>query len=114
LFGLSDLTYLSATINSGTGAVGLSMYTDSVESVAHNNWNQFSDSPWDAFAMAEGVTGGLRPFLEALAGDDERRDFERKVLDRYIAAYPRQPGGRLLFPFTRLFFVAYRRDPEVL
>lgn len=51
---------------------------------------------------------GLRPFLEALAGDEERRDFERKLLDRYIAAYARQPDGRVLFPFARLFFVAYR------
>jgi trans-aconitate 2-methyltransferase len=51
---------------------------------------------------------GLRPFLEALANDVERREFERKVLDRYTAAYPRQPDGRVLFPFTRLFFVAYR------
>ena len=34
---------------------------------------------------------GLRPFLEALAGEEERRNFER-----------------MLFPFTRLFFVAYR------
>ena len=51
---------------------------------------------------------GLRPFLEALADDEERRDFERKVLDRYSTAYPRQPDGRVLFPFTRLFFLAYR------
>lgn len=51
---------------------------------------------------------GLRPFLEALAGDEEWRDFERKLLDRYIAAYARQPDGRVLFPFARLFFVAYR------
>jgi trans-aconitate 2-methyltransferase len=51
---------------------------------------------------------GLRPFLEALAGEEERRDFERKVLDRYIAAYPRQADGSVLFPFQRLFFVAYR------
>ena len=51
---------------------------------------------------------GLRPFLEALAGDEERRDFERKLLHRYAAAYPRQPDGRVLFPFQRLFFVAYR------
>jgi trans-aconitate methyltransferase len=29
-------------------------------------------------------------------------------LDRYTAAYPRQPDGHVLFPFTRLFFVAYR------
>jgi trans-aconitate methyltransferase len=45
---------------------------------------------------------------EALAGDEERRDFERKVLDRYIEAYPRRAGGRVLFPFQRLFFVAWR------
>ena len=51
---------------------------------------------------------GLRPFLEALAGEEERRNFERRVLDRYIAAYPRQPDGHVLFPFKRLFFVAYR------
>jgi trans-aconitate 2-methyltransferase len=51
---------------------------------------------------------GLRPFLEALAGDEERREFERKLLDRFTAAYPRQPDGRVLFPFQRLFFVAYR------
>jgi trans-aconitate 2-methyltransferase len=60
-------------------------------------------------ALLEWYRGtGLRPFLEALAGDGERRDFERKLLDRYTAAYPRQPDGRVLFPFTRLFFVAYR------
>ena len=60
-------------------------------------------------ALLEWYRGtGLRPFLEALANDEERRDFERQVLDRYIAAYPRQPGGRVLFPFQRLFFVACR------
>jgi trans-aconitate 2-methyltransferase len=51
---------------------------------------------------------GLRPFLEALANEAERREFERKLLERYIAAYPRQADGRVLFPFTRMFFVAYR------
>ncbi|HEY1241524.1 MAG TPA: methyltransferase domain-containing protein [Bryobacteraceae bacterium] len=51
---------------------------------------------------------GLRPFLEALGSDEERRRFERKLLDRYTVSYPRRPNGSVLFPFRRLFFVAYR------
>jgi trans-aconitate 2-methyltransferase len=50
---------------------------------------------------------GLRPFLEALASDDERRRFEQMLLKRYVVSYPRQPNGKVLFPFRRLFFVAY-------
>jgi trans-aconitate 2-methyltransferase len=51
---------------------------------------------------------GLRPFLEALSSDEERVRFESKLLDRYAAAYPRRASGKVLFPFRRLFFVAYR------
>jgi trans-aconitate 2-methyltransferase len=51
---------------------------------------------------------GLRPFLQALASDDERRRFEALLLERYRAGYPRRPNGKVLFPFRRLFFVAYR------
>ncbi len=51
---------------------------------------------------------GLRPFLEALSSDDERARFERMLLDRYTASYPRRASGKILFPFRRLFFVAYR------
>jgi trans-aconitate 2-methyltransferase len=51
---------------------------------------------------------GLRPFLEALDSDEERRRFESLLLDRYAVAYPRRAGGNILFPFRRLFFVAYR------
>jgi trans-aconitate 2-methyltransferase len=51
---------------------------------------------------------GLRPFLEALGPDEERRRFEQMLLERYTVSYPRQPDGRVLFPFRRLFFVAYR------
>jgi trans-aconitate 2-methyltransferase len=51
---------------------------------------------------------GLRPFLEALSSDDESARFERMLLDRYTASYPRRASGKILFPFRRLFFVAYR------
>jgi trans-aconitate 2-methyltransferase len=51
---------------------------------------------------------GLRPFLEALADDAERGRFEAMLGERYEKAYTRRANGRVLFPFRRLFFVAYR------
>ena len=51
---------------------------------------------------------GLRPFLEALSSDAERERFEGMLLERYTASYPRRPNGKVLFPFRRLFFIAYR------
>ncbi len=51
---------------------------------------------------------GLRPFLEALASDAERARFVREYLERIETAFPRRPSGRVLFPFRRLFVVAYR------
>jgi trans-aconitate 2-methyltransferase len=51
---------------------------------------------------------GLRPFLEALAAPEERHRFERMLLERYRVSYPKRAGGMVLFPFRRLFFVAYR------
>lgn len=51
---------------------------------------------------------GLRPFLEALDTEEEKRHFEQMVLDGYTRAYPRQKNGRVLFPFRRLFMVACR------
>jgi trans-aconitate 2-methyltransferase len=51
---------------------------------------------------------GLRPFLEVLASEGERQRFEGMLLERYTASYPRRPNGKVLFPFRRLFFIAYR------
>lgn len=51
---------------------------------------------------------GLRPYLDALSSDEEKQRFEAQVLAGYTQAYPRQTDGRVLFPFRRLFFIAYR------
>jgi len=51
----------------------------------------------------------LRPFLQALANDAERVRFEALLLPEVTKGYPRQADGRVLFPFRRLFAVAYRR-----
>lgn len=47
----------------------------------------------------------LRPFLEALEGD-ERRAFLDAYATRIRAAYPPRSDGRTLFPFRRLFILA--------
>lgn len=51
---------------------------------------------------------GLRPFLQALADDAERAHFEAMLLAEVANGYPRLADGRVLFPFRRLFVVAYR------
>jgi trans-aconitate 2-methyltransferase len=52
---------------------------------------------------------GLRPFLQALADDNERARFEALLLPAVERGYPRQANGRVLFPFRRLFLLAYAR-----
>jgi trans-aconitate 2-methyltransferase len=49
---------------------------------------------------------GLRPYVERLSDDDERKDFESLVFERIKQDYPIQENGKVLFPFKRLFFVA--------
>jgi trans-aconitate 2-methyltransferase len=50
---------------------------------------------------------GLRPFLEALADDRERDRFQDLLLAGVEQAYLPQKDSRVLFPFRRLFVVAY-------
>lgn len=57
-------------------------------------------------AVYRWVSGtGLRPFLDALEGD-ERNAFIALYQKRLNAAYPRRDDGTTLFPFQRLFVVA--------
>jgi trans-aconitate 2-methyltransferase len=59
-------------------------------------------------AILEGVRGtGLRPFLDPL-DESERAVFEARYLAELERAYPRRADGKVLFPFRRLFIVAYR------
>lgn len=61
-------------------------------------------------AVLAWVTGtGLRPVLDALAGDDDLRSaFVQQYRDELRRAYPRRPWGTPL-PFRRVFAVAQRR-----
>jgi trans-aconitate 2-methyltransferase len=60
-------------------------------------------------AIVEWYKGtGLRPFLDALASDELRERFLADYLAALGPHYPPQADGKVLFPFRRLFLVAYR------
>jgi trans-aconitate 2-methyltransferase len=62
----------------------------------------------DHRALVEWYKGtGMRPCLERLPDDASRREFEDAVLERCRTDYPMQPDGRVIYPFKRLFFIAY-------
>jgi trans-aconitate 2-methyltransferase len=64
------------------------------------------DAPGDIVEWYKGT--GLRPFLAALKDGDERNQFLAEYLEGLEQLYPRQRNGRVLFPFGRIFLVAYR------
>jgi trans-aconitate 2-methyltransferase len=62
----------------------------------------------DADAIVEWYRGtGLRPFLEALPDESARERFVAEYREMIRAAFLPRPDGRVVFPFRRLFFVAY-------
>jgi trans-aconitate 2-methyltransferase len=65
----------------------------------------------NANAIVEWYKGtGLRPFLDALANEQQKADFTAQYLERIQRAYPVRKDGRVIFPFRRLFLIAYRRS----
>jgi trans-aconitate 2-methyltransferase len=60
-------------------------------------------------AIVEWYKGsGMRPFLEAFESAADRERFLADYTERIRVAYPRRPDSKVLFPFLRLFVVAYR------
>jgi trans-aconitate 2-methyltransferase len=60
------------------------------------------DGPEGVVEWFEG--SGLRPFLDLLS-PEESRDFLDRYRERLVQAYPRQPDGKVLLRYPRLFFV---------
>ena len=61
-----------------------------------------------AQAILEWYKGtGLRPFLDALKSDDQQSEFLESYLTKLSTAYSPRADGKVLFPFRRLFIVAY-------
>jgi trans-aconitate 2-methyltransferase len=62
-----------------------------------------------ARAIAEWYKGtGLRPFLDALPDAERRERFVADYTAQLAGVFPPQRDGRVLFPFRRVFIVAYR------
>jgi trans-aconitate 2-methyltransferase len=62
----------------------------------------------DAEAIVEWYRGtGLRPFLEVLETDAERQRFAADYLESLRPHYPPRAAGGVLFPFRRIFLIAY-------
>ncbi len=51
----------------------------------------------------------MKPILEKLPADDDRKEFEHEVLTGCKKYYQPQSNGRILYPFKRLFFTARKR-----
>jgi trans-aconitate 2-methyltransferase len=62
------------------------------------------DSPEAVLGMIRST--GLKPYLDRLAADEEKMEFEKQVLIAINEVYPSQHNGKTLFPFKRLFIIA--------
>jgi trans-aconitate 2-methyltransferase len=49
---------------------------------------------------------GLKPYLDILASERDKEDFEAQVLKEIRRDYHQQKNGKVIFPFRRLFFIA--------
>lgn len=60
-------------------------------------------------AILDWVTStAMRRFTEPLANEEQRQEFRRQCLERFRKAYPANDQGKTLFPYFRLFIIAYR------
>jgi trans-aconitate 2-methyltransferase len=60
-------------------------------------------------AIVEWYKGtALRPYLSALTSDADRSEFLAAYLAKMKVGYPIRADGKVLFPFRRLFVIAYR------
>ena len=51
---------------------------------------------------------GMRPYLERLPDNTQRQKFEAMCLAEFERLYPADDQGKALFPYRRMFIIAYR------
>ncbi len=51
---------------------------------------------------------GMRPFIERLHDEESRRAFEKEILSECRKSYPVRSDRKILYPFKRIFFIAYK------
>ena len=50
----------------------------------------------------------LRPYLDCLVDEVKKAEFEKDILGEITNHYETKQDGKVLFPFDRIFFIAYR------
>ena len=50
----------------------------------------------------------LQPYLEQLTDENKKQEFETEILEECKTYYKEQSNGNVLFPFQRMFMIAYR------
>jgi trans-aconitate methyltransferase len=74
----------------------------------HPDW-KWIDSTVEACAVLDWVRStAMRPYLDGLPNDEQRRLFAERCLERLEKAYPADDQGKTLFPYRRMFIIAYR------
>lgn len=51
---------------------------------------------------------GLKIYLERIADEEGKLRFKKEIIESCREKYPLQSNGKILFPFKRIFFVAYK------
>jgi trans-aconitate 2-methyltransferase len=51
----------------------------------------------------------LRPYLAQLNTENEKQEFENEILDECKKYYKTQANNKVLFPFKRMFIIAYKK-----
>lgn len=65
----------------------------------------------DIAAIVDWYKGtGLRPFLDALPDEQTRTQFLAEYAAQLRPAFPSQSDSKIIFPFRRLFFIAYQQQ----
>jgi trans-aconitate 2-methyltransferase len=83
----------------------LSSLFTSVE-IWESSYMHILDSHMSILEMIRGT--GLRPYLDSLKSTGDKNDFEEEILIEIQKDYPFQRDGKVIFPFKRLFFIAYK------
>jgi trans-aconitate 2-methyltransferase len=90
----------------------LDFYYDALAPVA-SRFDLWATEYWHAMPGAEAIVEfykgtGLRPYLDALPDPAVRDRFLADYLEKLRPEFPPRPDGNVLFPFRRIFIVAYR------
>lgn len=81
----------------------LSQYSGSVE-MWETHYMHVMDSHLSIVEMIKST--GLKPYIDRLETEKEKKEFEAQILKETEEDYPKQKNGKVLFPFKRLFFIA--------